>query len=323
MTQSVVGVRFKPVGKIYQFDPGEIQLELKDHVIVETAKGREYGEIAYTIREIPAEDIQGTLKPVLRRATPEDKRDYQELKEKEKHAREVFMERARHRGLQMKLIDVEYTFDKKKIVFYFTAEGRVDFRDLVKDLASEFRVRIELRQIGVRDEAKNFNGVGICGRPCCCSEWIGEFFPVSIKMAKEQNLSLNSSKISGICGRLLCCLTYEEAYYEEISKKLPRIGWRFKTPDGPAEVFKLKTLEERVLAKVKNEKDEIEIKSFTLDEIETFKRDADTYPDRPDKKNVAPRQKPEEKKDDKNDQNHANRGRGRNYNGQRKKRHTK
>ncbi len=323
MNQSVIGVRFKPVGKIYQFDPGEISLEVGENVIVETAKGREFGEVAYARREIPEEDVHGNLRPVLRRATPEDKRSHQELKEKEAHAREVFSQRAADRGLQMKLIDVEYTFDKKKIVFYFTAEGRVDFRDLVKDLASEFRVRIELRQIGVRDEAKTFNGIGICGRPCCCSEWIGEFFPVSIKMAKEQNLSLNSTKISGICGRLLCCLTYEQAYYEEISKKLPRIGWRFKTPDGPAEVFKLKTLEERVLAKVRNEKDEIEIKSFTLDELETFKQNADSYPDLPAKKAEAPHKEQRTEKHDEKPRNGHGRG-GRSYTGaQRRKKHTK
>lgn len=287
MSQSVVGVRFKPVGKIYQFDPGEIQLELHDAVIVETAKGREYGEVAYAIRELEDEDIHGSLKPILRRATPEDKRVYEELKRTEKEAHDIFISCARKRNLQMKLIDVEYTFDKKKIVFYFTAEGRVDFRDLVKDLASEFRVRIELRQIGVRDEAKNFNGVGICGRPCCCSEWIGEFFPVTIKMAKEQNLSLNSSKISGICGRLLCCLTYEQEYYEEISKKMPKVGYKFKTPEGPAEVFKLKTLEECVLAKIKNDKDEVEIHTFTLDQLEEFKQHEDEYPDEPVHKSLS------------------------------------
>lgn len=176
-----------------------------ENVIVENGQGPGIRRSRLCEIEIPEEDVHGNLRPVLRRATPEDKRSHQELKEKEAHAREVFSQRAADRGLQMKLIDAfEYTFDKKKIVFYFTAEGRVDFRDLVKDLASEFRVRIELRQIGVRDEAKTFNGIGICGRPCCCSEWIGEFFPVSIKMAKEQNLSLNSTKISGIC-RDVCC----------------------------------------------------------------------------------------------------------------------
>lgn len=298
MSQSVVGVRFKPVGKIYQFDPGEIKLELGDHVIVETAKGREYGEVAYARKEIDENDLHTALKPILRRATPDDQREYQEIKKVEARAKEVFIEKSRERDLQMKLIDVEFTFDKKKIVFYFAAEGRVDFRDLVKDLASEFRVRIELRQIGVRDEAKTFNGVGICGRPCCCSQWIGEFFPVTIKMAKEQNLSLNSSKISGICGRLLCCLTYEQAYYEEISKKMPRVGFAFKTPDGPAEVFKLKTLEERVLAKIKNEKDEVEIRSYTLDELDYFKEHADEYPDEPVKKVQREAQKSAEKEDE-------------------------
>jgi len=206
---NVVGVRFKRAGKIYYFDPLEIDLRKGDHVIVETARGLEYGEVVTPIREVPPEDVVAPLKTVIRKATPEDALQLAENKRKEKEAFGIAVERIAAHGLEMKLVDVEHTFDGSKIIFYFTADGRVDFRELVKDLASIFRTRIELRQIGVRDEAKMLGGLGTCGRPLCCSTFLGDFAPVSIKMAKEQNLSLNPGKISGLCGRLMCCLRYE------------------------------------------------------------------------------------------------------------------
>jgi cell fate regulator YaaT (PSP1 superfamily) len=203
MTKKVVGVRFKKAGKIYYFDPQDLELNQYDHVVVETVQGMEYGEVALTPREVDENLFSASIKPVVRKATERDDSDYESLKEKEARARTVFEEKVKAHNLDMKLINVEYTFDKKKAIFYFTAEGRVDFRSLVKDLASIFRVRIELRQIGVRDEAKIFNTLGVCGRNTCCSQWLGDFTPVSIKMAKEQSLSLNATKISGICGA--CC----------------------------------------------------------------------------------------------------------------------
>lgn len=206
---SVVGVRFKRAGKVYYFDPAQIDLQKGDQVIVETARGLEYGEVVSPIREVQAEEVVAPLKAVVRKATPEDAIQLAENKGKEEEAFKVAAERIAAHGLQMKLIDVEHTFDGSKIIFYFTADGRVDFRELVKDLASIFRTRIELRQIGVRDEAKMLGGLGTCGRALCCSTFLGDFAPVSIKMAKEQNLSLNPGKISGLCGRLMCCLRYE------------------------------------------------------------------------------------------------------------------
>lgn len=206
---SVVGVRFKRAGKVYYFDPAQIDLQKGDHVIVETARGLEYGEVVSPVREVQTEDVVAPLKAVIRKATPEDAIQLAENKNKEEEAFTVGVERIAAHGLQMKLVDVEHTFDGSKIIFYFTADGRVDFRELVKDLASIFRTRIELRQIGVRDEAKMLGGLGTCGRALCCSTFLGDFAPVSIKMAKEQNLSLNPGKISGLCGRLMCCLRYE------------------------------------------------------------------------------------------------------------------
>jgi len=211
------------------------------------------------------------VKPVIRKATAADTIEFNKLKKSEQDAKAVFITKAKKHKLEMKLVDVEYTFDQKKAIFYFTAEGRVDFRELVKDLASIFKVRIELRQIGVRDEAKLFKGLGVCGRTTCCAQWLGDFTPVSIKMAKEQNLSLNSTKISGICGRLLCCLTYEQEFYEEVSKKLPKVGQRVITADGEGEVFKLSILEETVFVKIQVNKDETEVKRYLLEEIEVKK----------------------------------------------------
>jgi len=271
MGKSVVGVRFKKVGKIYYFDPMEFELKQFDPVIVETVRGIEYGQIALEAREVGEEEIVAPVKPVIRKATEKDKKDFEKLKSRESEAKEIFISKAQKHKLEMKLVDVEYTFDHKKAIFYFTAEGRVDFRELVKDLASIFKVRIELRQIGVRDEAKLFKGLGVCGRTTCCAQWLGEFTPVSIKMAKEQNLSLNSTKISGICGRLLCCLTYEQEFYEEVSKKLPKVGQRVITADGEGEVFKLSILEETVFVKIQINKDETEVMKYKLEEIEVKK----------------------------------------------------
>ncbi|MDH7479265.1 MAG: stage 0 sporulation family protein [Syntrophomonadaceae bacterium] len=212
--QRVVGVRFKPAGKIYYFDPGSLELRFSDRVIVETARGIEYGEVVVGPKQVPEASLVQPLKTVIRRGTPEDELRVQENRRKEKEAFRICKEKIQEHGLPMKLIDVEYTFDNSKIIFYFTAEGRVDFRDLVKNLAAIFRTRIELRQIGVRDEAKMIGGIGSCGRVLCCRSFLGDFEPVSIRMAKDQNLSLNPIKISGICGRLMCCLKYESETYE-------------------------------------------------------------------------------------------------------------
>lgn len=228
----VIGVRFKEVGKIYYFDPNGIPLKVGDYVIVETARGVECGQVAMSNRQIADEDIVHPLKKMLRKATDEDIQIMADNREKERKAFELCEEKILHHKLNMKLVDVEYTLDNNKILFYFTADGRVDFRALVKDLASVFRTRIELRQIGVRDEAKMLGGIGICGRPFCCSSFLGEFQPVSIKMAKEQGLSLSPVKISGSCGRLMCCLKYEQEAYTELLKKTPKVGAIVSTPDG-------------------------------------------------------------------------------------------
>ncbi len=281
MGKSVVGVRFKKVGKIYYFDPLDISFEQFDPVIVETVRGIEYGEIALTAREVNEEEMVAPVKPVIRKATPEDSLEYERLKGKEAQAKEIFIEKTKKHQLDMKLIDVEYTFDHKKAIFYFTADGRVDFRELVKDLASVFKLRIELRQIGVRDEAKLFKGLGICGRTTCCAQWLGDFSPVSIKMAKEQNLSLNSTKISGVCGRLLCCLTYEQEFYESITKKMPKVGQTVMTKDGQGQVLKLSILEETVFVKIQVDDDETEVKAYKIEEIK-IKNKAKTK-DRPKK----------------------------------------
>lgn len=222
----VVGVRFKKAGKIYYFDPDKKWINNGDYVIVETIRGIEYGQVVVGPKLVKEEDIVQPLKKVLRLATEEDIKQNQENKEKEKQAFELCLKKIEDHGLEMKLVDIEYTFDNNKVIFYFTADGRIDFRELVKDLASIFRTRIELRQIGVRDEAKMIGGLGPCGRPMCCSSFLGEFYPVSIKMAKEQKLSLNPSKISGICSRLMCCLNYEHQVYEENIRHLPDIGDR-------------------------------------------------------------------------------------------------
>lgn len=233
----IIGVRFKNTGKVYYFDPGQNQLEKGSLVVVETARGIECGEVVIPNKEVADSTIVKPLKPVLRPATPEDKRRAKENAEKEQRAMRVCQEKIAAHKLDMKLVDVEYTFDNSKILFYFTADGRVDFRDLVKDLASVFRTRIELRQIGVRDEAKMLGGLGICGRPFCCSQFLSDFQPVSIKMAKEQGLSLNPAKISGACGRLMCCLSYEHKAYEYLNSITPMNGSVVRTPDGEGVVI--------------------------------------------------------------------------------------
>lgn len=217
---TVIGVRFKAAGKVYYFDPGELVIKEKDHVIVETARGVEYGLVIFGPKEVSEEEVVPPLKMVLRVATAEDDKKVEDNKRKEQQAFSICLEKISKHNLPMKLIEVEYTFDNSKVIFFFTAEGRVDFRELVKDLATVFRTRIELRQIGVRDEAKMLGGIGFCGRPLCCHSFLGDFAPVSIKMAKEQNLSLNPSKISGICGRLLCCLKYENDVYVQNKKEM-------------------------------------------------------------------------------------------------------
>lgn len=265
--QEVVGVRFKKAGKIYYFDPDEIELEQGQYAIVETARGIEYGEIVIGPKKVPQEDIVSPLKKVIRRATEEDTQIVAENHAKGIEAFGICVEKIEKHNLPMKLVDVEYTFDNSKAIFYFTADGRVDFRELVKELAAIFRTRIELRQIGVRDEAKMMGGLGPCGRPLCCGSFLGDFEPVSIKMAKEQNLSLNPTKISGICGRLMCCLKYEQDYYEEARKRMPRVNREILTPQGPGIVVSCNVLTEKIRAKVTQEDGTPGILEFTLNEV--------------------------------------------------------
>ena len=263
----VIGVRFRTAGKIYFFDPGKLKISRNDHVIVETARGIEYGTVVGSPREVPPDKVIQPLKPVLRIATERDDEQEANNKKKEKEAFKICLEKIRKHGLEMKLIDAEYTFDNNKVLFYFTADGRIDFRELVKDLASVFKTRIELRQIGVRDETKILGGIGICGRELCCHSHLSEFIPVSIKMAKEQNLSLNPTKISGVCGRLMCCLKNEQETYEELNKKLPGLGDTVTTPDGlQGTVQSVNVLRQRVKVIVEIN-DEKEIQEFPVDEL--------------------------------------------------------
>lgn len=264
---TVVGVRFKKAGKIYYFSPEDKVIASGDNVIVETARGIEFGNCVIGPKEVSEDKIVLPLKNVIRKANKEDEKKYLENKSKEKDAFNICSEKIQKHNLIMKLIDVEYTFDNNKIIFYFTAEGRVDFRELVKDLASVFRTRIELRQIGVRDEAKMIGGLGPCGRPMCCSVHLGDFAPVSIKMAKEQNLSLNPTKISGICGRLMCCLNYEQNTYEDIRKRLPKVASIVQTEYGKGEVVSNSVVNESVKIKVKIEDGEDTIKEVSINEL--------------------------------------------------------
>jgi cell fate regulator YaaT (PSP1 superfamily) len=260
----VVGVRFKKAGKIYYFDPGEIFIEKDDFVIVETVRGVEFGRVVIAPKKVGENDVVLPLKKVLRIADQKDRMIVDENKQAASEAYQVCNDKVNEHDLDMKLVDVEYTFDRNKIIFYFTADGRVDFRELVKDLAAIFRTRIELRQIGVRDEAKMLGGIGPCGRMLCCSTFLGDFDPVSIKMAKDQNLSLNPTKISGLCGRLMCCLKYENDEYESAKELLPDIGEVIATPQGTGRVVGLNILERVLQVELKEQERVLE---YTLDEI--------------------------------------------------------
>ena len=267
----VIGVRFKEVGKVYYFDPEGHPMNVGDRVIVETARGVECGIVATANKVVNDEDIVHPLKKIMRIATEEDLKHIEENKKKEKKAFAICLKKIEEHNLDMKLVEVEYTFDNNKVLFYFTSDGRVDFRALVKDLASVFRTRIELRQIGVRDEAKMLGGIGVCGRPLCCASYLGEFQPVSIKMAKEQNLSLNPTKISGVCGRLMCCLKHEEETYEELNRRLPSVGDHVTTEDGlKGEVSSVNVLRQlvKVIVEVGDEK---EIQEYKVEQLR-FKR---------------------------------------------------
>ena len=267
----VIGVRFRTAGKVYFFDPLHFEIKRGDHVIVETARGIEYGTVVSGVHEVEDDKVIQPLKPVIRVATPRDVEQEAANKLKEREAYKICLEKIRNHELDMKLIDAEYTFDNNKVLFYFTADGRIDFRELVKDLASVFKTRIELRQIGVRDETKILGGIGICGRPLCCHSYLSDFVPVSIKMAKEQNLSLNPTKISGVCGRLMCCLKNEEETYEELNRRLPGIGDFVTTDDGlKGEVQSVNVLRQIVKVVVENG-DEKEIRDYEVDRLQ-FKR---------------------------------------------------
>ncbi len=266
----VVGVRFKKAGKIYYFDPGDFEIQLNSNVIVETARGIEFGLVVVPNRDVPDEEIVAPLKKVIRIATEEDRKHAEDNDRREKEAFDICLQKIRAHNLNMKLIDVEYTFDNNKVLFYFTADGRVDFRELVKDLAAVFKTRIELRQIGVRDESKMMGGIGICGRVLCCKSFLGEFQPVSIKMAKEQGLSLNPTKISGTCGRLMCCLKYEQDAYDEILRRVPKVGAIVETPEGHGTVMAVSLLKE--MLKVKLDKvNETDLKVYSSSEVKVIK----------------------------------------------------
>lgn len=264
----VIGVRFRRAGKVYFFDPAGLDIKKDDNVIVETARGVEYGRVVLGPKNVEEEKVIQPLKEVMRIATPEDDKREENNRKKEKDAYQICLQKIAKHGLEMKLIEAEYTFDNNKVLFYFTADGRIDFRELVKDLASVFKTRIELRQVGVRDETKIVGGIGICGRTLCCNTYLTEFAPVSIRMAKEQNLSLNPTKISGACGRLMCCLKNEEEAYEELNSKLPTVGDTVTTPDGNrGEVQSVSVLKQLVKVIITLENDEKEIREYKADEL--------------------------------------------------------
>lgn len=269
--KNIIGVRFKKPGKIYFFDPGNLRVNNQDFVIVETMQGEEYGEVVIANRQMPEDKIIKPLKKVIRIATYKDKKHYEENKKKEKEAFEICQKKIKEHKLEMTLTDVEFKFDNSKVLFYFTADGRIDFRELVKDLAAIFRTRIELRQIGVRDEVKRIGGNGVCGRELCCCSFLGNFETVSIKMAKEQNMSLNPSKISGNCGRLMCCLKYEQEAYEEKIKRLPKIGAIVKTQDGEGTVEGVETLKERIRVKLKDDNGDYFYKKYDAKDVRILK----------------------------------------------------
>ena len=265
---NVIGVRFRRAGKVYYFSPGKLNIQKDDHVIVETARGVEYGHVVIGMKEVEDDKVIQPLKPVIRLATAQDDAQEEGNREKEREAFQICLEKIRKHKLDMKLIDAEYTFDNNKVLFYFTADGRIDFRELVKDLASVFKTRIELRQIGVRDETKILGGIGICGRPLCCHTHQSEFLPVSIKMAKEQNLSLNPTKISGVCGRLMCCLKHEEETYEELNSRLPGVGDHVTARDGSkGEVSSVNVLRQLVKVIVTLDNEEKEIREYRVEEL--------------------------------------------------------
>ena len=284
---SIVGVKFKKPGKIYFFTPGKLKLNIGDYVIVETAQGEEYGEVAIANRSMPAYQLEKPLKKVIRLANQEDKKHYLDNKEKEKQAFVLCQKKIKEHNLKMTLTEVEFKFDNSKVLFYFTAEGRVDFRELVKDLAAVYRTRIELRQIGVRDEVKRIGGNGVCGRELCCCSFLNNFETVSIKMAKEQNVSLNPSKISGNCGRLMCCLKYEQEVYEEKLKKLPKIGAIIQTEDGEGIVDGIEeTLKEIVRVKLKDENGEYFYKKYDAKDIKIIQNVETEVMDEEEKQNL-------------------------------------
>lgn len=271
----VVGVRFKTAGKIYYFDPGELVIDLNKNVIVETARGIEFGLVVVPNREVQESEIVAPLKKVIRLATDEDIAHAADNDRKEKDAYSICLQKIGDHKLDMKLIDVEYTFDNNKVLFYFTADGRVDFRELVKDLAAVFKTRIELRQIGVRDESKMMGGIGICGRVLCCNSFLGEFQPVSIKMAKEQSLSLNPTKISGTCGRLMCCLKYEQEAYEDLLDRVPKTGAIVETPEGQGTVVEVNLLKEILKIKLDIGKEtELRVYNFKEGEVKLIRNAA-------------------------------------------------
>lgn len=270
--ETIVGIRFKQAGKIYYFTPGDLDIAAGNQVIVETARGLEFGDVVSGPKEISEQEMSHPLKAVIRIATEEDRKVHKQNKEKVPNAFQLCQERIDKHGLEMKLVDVEYTFDNNKIIFYFTADGRVDFRELVKDLAGVFRTRIELRQIGVRDEAKIVGGMGSCGRQLCCNSFLGEFAPVSIKMAKNQNLSLNPTKVSGVCGRLMCCLNYEHEHYVELLKELPKANKMVDTPDGVGKVFDLDILRGKVKVRFRNERGPDQFVTYDSKEVSMYKK---------------------------------------------------
>ena len=268
---NIVGVRFKNGGKMYYFDPGKLNLSEGQWCIVETARGKECGEVVQGNREAEEREVVSPLKPVIRIADSADIKKMQTLRRKEEKAFDICTKKIEKLKLDMTVVEVEYTFDESKILFYFTAEGRVDFRELVKELATVFKTRIELRQIGVRDECKMKGGLGMCGRPFCCHSFMGDFHPVSIKMAKEQGLSLNPVKISGTCGRLMCCLNYEQEVYEELNRSLPRVGALIKTPDGNATVAEINTLKQTVRAALTQKDGTVVYNTYNADSVRVLK----------------------------------------------------
>lgn len=299
----IIGVRFKKPGKIYFFDPGNLRINIKNKVIVETALGEELGEVVAKKKIFNKNDFNNSLKKVIRIANHRDIKHYEDNKKKEKEAFSICQSKIKKLKLEMNLTDVEYSFDNSKLLFYFTADGRIDFRELVKELASIFKTRIELRQIGVRDEVRRIGGNGVCGRELCCCSFLNNFEAVSIKMAKEQNMSLNPSKISGNCGRLMCCLKYEQEVYEDKLSHLPKIGAIVKTPDGEGTVDSIETLKEIVKVKLKDDNNDTYFKKYNSSDIEIIKNSSFEVIDEEEKENMAELKKLEEleKQDPKED----------------------